>query len=115
VQVARLSFGAPCLPTSAPAVRIDDPVHAVRDRSQPWRAWYKTARWQRLRWQCLVRDLFTCRMCGWLGGNDTSQLVADHVRPHRGRAADFWDLGNLQCLCKACHDGAKQRVERAGR
>jgi 5-methylcytosine-specific restriction endonuclease McrA len=54
-------------------------------------------------------------MCGWIGGSETSRLVADHIRPHRGEEAAFWDLGNLQCLCKACHDGEKQRIERAAR
>lgn len=58
----------------------------------------------------LVRDQFTCRMCGRLEG-DTSMLVADHVVPHRGAEAMFWDAGNLQALCKPCHDGAKQRSE----
>jgi hypothetical protein len=34
----------------------------------PWRAQYKTARWQRLRVAVLLRDLFTCKMCGRLEG-----------------------------------------------
>jgi len=82
-----------------------------RDATQTWRAWYKTARWQRLRWSVLVRDLFTCRRCGRIEG-ETKLLVSDHVRPHRGDEALFWDPGNLQCLCKACHDSAKQSEER---
>jgi len=83
-----------------------------RDEMQSWRAWYKTARWRRLRWSVLKRDLFRCRMCGLVTG-DTSQLVADHVRPHRGDETLFWDAGNLQCLCKHCHDSAKQKTEHA--
>ena len=82
-----------------------------RDATQPWRAWYKTARWQKLRWAVLVRDLFTCRRCKRVEP-DTSQLVADHDTPHRGDEALFWDPENLQCLCKPCHDGDKQREER---
>lgn len=81
---------------------------------QPWRRWYKTARWQALRWSVLVRDLFTCQRCGRLEG-DTSLLVADHRVPHRGDAALFWDEGNLGTLCKPCHDSVKQREERRGR
>lgn len=84
-----------------------------RDATQHWRAWYKTARWQRLRWSILLRDLFTCRRCGLLA--DSPDLVADHVMPHRGDEEMFWDAGNLQCLCKACHDGEKQREERRHR
>lgn len=82
----------------------------ARKAANPLRALYGTARWQRLRWQVLVRDLFTCRRCGGAHA-DTSQLVADHIRPHRGDVDLFWDEGNLQCLCKRCHDGAKQRAE----
>jgi 5-methylcytosine-specific restriction protein A len=82
---------------------------------QVWRRWYKTARWQALRWSVLLRDLFTCQWpgCGRIEG-DTSQLVADHRKPHRGDEALFWDAGNLWCLCKRCHDSAKQREEARG-
>lgn len=76
----------------------------------PWRRWYKTARWQRLRWSVLVRDLFTCRRCGLVEA-DTSKLVADHRTPHRGNEMLFWDQGNIQCLCKTCHDTVKQAEE----
>lgn len=85
-----------------------------RDSNGPWRAWYKTARWQRLRWSVLVAAMFRCAMCGKVEG-DTSQLVGDHKRPHRGSEALFWDRDNLQCLCKPCHDSTKQREERASR
>jgi 5-methylcytosine-specific restriction enzyme A len=89
-----------------------DAAQASRDRDamQAWRKWYKTERWRRLRLAVLARDLYTCRMCGQAEGN-TALLVADHVQPHRGSEALFWDEGNLQCLCKACHDGPKQRAE----
>lgn len=84
-----------------------------RDNSAPWRAWYKTPRWQRLRWQVLREELFTCRMCGRLEG-DTSQLVGDHIIQHRGDEALFYDRANVQCLCKRCHDSDKQSMERRG-
>lgn len=61
----------------------------------------------------LVRDLFTCQRCGVIEA-DTSQLVADHKRPHRGVEALFWDITNLWTLCKPCHDSWKQREERRG-
>ena len=86
-----------------------------RRDEQFWRKWYKTSRWQKLRMSVLVRDLFTCQWpdCGRIKA-DTSQLVADHRRPHRGDEALFWNEGNLWCLCKPCHDSAKQREERRG-
>lgn len=85
----------------------------VRATSVPWRQWYKTARWQKLRLRVFARDLFTCQWpgCGCVAG-ETSQLVCDHVHPHRGDEALFWDEDNLQTLCKPCHDSAKQAAER---
>ncbi|MGK7663365.1 HNH endonuclease signature motif containing protein [Marinovum sp. E06] len=58
---------------------------------------------------------FTCERpgCGRIEA-DTSKLVADHIDPHRGDPAKFWDRDNLQCLCKACHDSDKQKQERRG-
>ncbi|WP_242218002.1 HNH endonuclease [Shinella zoogloeoides] len=112
----------PKLKTLKPMVRTIKGMIAMpkrdqhRDAAQPWRAWYKTARWQKLRMQVLIRDRFTCKMegCGKVD-IDTSQLVADHREPHRGDARLFWDAKNLQCLCKPCHDSLKQKQEIAGR
>ncbi|UGY23196.1 HNH endonuclease [Bradyrhizobium septentrionale] len=80
----------------------------------PWKAWYKLARWQALRLRIFLRDRYTCRRkgCGRVEPN-TSLLVCDHVIPHRGDERLFWDDGNLQTLCKACHDSAKQAEEQA--
>lgn len=85
----------------------------------PWRAWYATERWRALRLEVLARDLWRCQWpgCGVTlkGGRDHDRAaVVDHVRPHRGDEALFWDVSNLQALCKRCHDGAKQRAEAAG-
>jgi 5-methylcytosine-specific restriction protein A len=30
--------------------------------------------------------------------------VVDHIQPHRGDQALFWDPSNWQALCKTCHD-----------
>ena len=92
---------------SAPTTRQER--DKVRDQ-RPYRKWYKTAEWRALRMAVLLRDLFTCQRCGKIEG-DTSQLVADHKRPHRGIAALFLDINNLWTLCKPCHDGWKQREE----
>lgn len=86
-----------------------------RDRHRAnlsWRKWYNTTRWRKLRWAILVRDTFTCQLCGKLEGK-TSQLVADHRRPHRGDEAKFWDASNIWTVCKPCHDSVKQKEERA--
>lgn len=81
-----------------------------RRRRAPWRKWYGTARWQRLRWSVLEAAHFTCARCGKIE-METRRLVADHVVPHQGDAAKFWDEGNLQCLCEDCHNGWKAAEE----
>jgi 5-methylcytosine-specific restriction protein A len=85
-----------------------------RERDQHWRKWYHSARWKTLRMQVLTRDLFTCQMCGKLEGN-TSLLVCDHKRAHKGDAILFWSEANLQAVCKPCHDGEKQRMDKRAR
>lgn len=79
------------------------------------RKWYKRTAWsgkagRRLR-QLRAEPL--CRMCPeW---SKQPATIADHVIPHRGNHALFW-FGELQSLCKHCHDSKKQRMERrAGR
>ena len=82
--------------------------------SQPWKAWYKTARWRRLREQVLIRDAYTCKACHRvLGGKspEPDSPVVDHIRPHRGDERLFWVKTNLQALCAGCHNGHKQRLE----
>lgn len=83
----------------------------VRDKIEGWRVWYHSAEWKRLRWQVLVEAQFTCAMCRRIEG-DTSKLVGDHIMSHHGDRVMFFDRANVQCLCKACHDGAKQRQDR---
>lgn len=54
-----------------------------------------------------------CVMClsqGLLIAADT----VDHIKPHRGDLALFWDQANWQPLCKPCHDGPKREQEFTG-
>lgn len=101
----------PTMRVMAPAMRMlpRDETRERRERS-PWRAWYGTERWRRLRWDVLRRARFTCAFCGRIEAR-TSKLVADHKVPHRGRAELFWDEDNVQCLCKPCHDSEKKKIE----
>lgn len=84
--------------------------HAKLDKEQPWRRWYKTARWQKLRWSVLTKGRFTCRLCKRTE-TDTSRLVCDHVLSHKGNERLFWS-GPFQVLCKDCHDGTKQSIDK---
>src|SRR5687767_3802172 len=84
-----------------------------QDRGEPWRKWYKTARWQRLRMRVFLRDRFTCQCgCKRIEGN-TALLVADHKKPHRGSELLFWDEANVQTMFKPCHDSEKQKQEQS--
>jgi len=40
--------------------------------------------------------------------------TVDHIVPHRGDSALFWDENNWQSLCQPCHDEVKQREEKTG-
>lgn len=75
-----------------------------------YRKWYKLARWQALRSARLAAEPL-CRMCRAFG-RVTAAGVVDHIKPHRGDARLFFDPGNLQSLCKPCHDRHKQAMER---
>ncbi len=85
-------------------------------QSQPWKAWYKTARWRRLREEVLIRDAYTCKRTGQVCGGKhpaPDSPVVNHKRPHRGDERLFWDIENLETVSKAVHDSAIQREEQA--
>lgn len=113
-SVGRLTNLASKLSSLPPRLARQSDVHGHSRAAEPWRAWYSLARWKRLRKLVLIRDGFTCQCgCGHIEG-DTSQLVADHIKPHRGDPVLFWDPANVQTLWKPHHDAAKQREERRG-
>ncbi|MGR3376046.1 HNH endonuclease [Salipiger abyssi] len=79
--------------------------------------WLNTARWQKLRRKVLARDGYVCRQTGVLligtyPAGDSP--VVDHIRPHRGDPALFWDEDNLQSVSKEWHDRVKQSREKRG-
>lgn len=80
--------------------------------TRPWRHLYKTAAWQRLRGSQLAQEPL-CRYCSEMG-RTTAATVCDHIEPHKGDEALFFDPCNLQSLCKQCHDSVKQREEHLG-
>lgn len=112
-RLPRLGSSLGTLTPSLPTMPRDEAARSRWRRAhQPWQQWYRTARWQRLRMEVLTRDLFTCQRCRRIEA-DTSQLVCDHVEPHRGDSDKFW-TGPFQTLCKPCHDREKQREEANG-
>ncbi len=47
-------------------------------------------------------------------GKATAATVVDHIVPHKGDQALFWDTDNWQSLCVHHHASVKQREERRG-
>lgn len=89
-----------------------------RDESQEFRRWYKTARWQRLREEVLLRDAYICQQTGavLVGKHPApNSPVVDHIQRHGGDEALFWDPMNLQTVSKGWHDRTKQSLESAER
>ncbi len=60
------------------------------------------ARWRKARKAFLTRHPL-CAEC-LKNGTLTPATVVDHIVPHRGDHALFWDEQNWQPLCKSCHD-----------
>ena len=81
------------------------------DEALAYRAWYRTARWQRIRAE-QIRDEPLCAMCA-RQGRVTAATVCDHVERHNGDPVKFWS-GPFQSLCKPHHDRDKQQVEHRG-
>jgi 5-methylcytosine-specific restriction protein A len=70
------------------------------------------ARWDRESREYL-RNNPLCIRCRGRGRVSPSQVV-DHIVPHKGDMALFWDRTNWQPLCIPCHSGPKQSEERIG-
>jgi len=69
-------------------------------------------RWQKARKAYLAEH----PVCVWClqSGLVVAAFAVDHIEPHRGDYALFWDKANWQALCKTCHASCKQRLERSG-
>lgn len=66
-------------------------------------------KWQQARAAHLLQHPL-CVMCKQQGGIKAADVV-DHIIPHKGDQALFWDSGNWQSLCKEHHDGDKKLIE----
>jgi 5-methylcytosine-specific restriction endonuclease McrA len=70
---------------------------------------YDTVQWRKV----AKRFLFAhplCLFCNRMGRISPATVV-DHIVPHKGDLALFWDESNLQPLCKKCHDNTKKIQE----
>ena len=86
------------------------------DRRSPeaaqYRAWYKTAEWQRLRMAQLSKQPL-CERC-LAKDRTTAATVVHHIEAHKGDRARFLDPTNLASSCAPCHDSDEQSEERLG-
>lgn len=86
------------------------PKPAARRVSAAYHSWYSLPVWtDDLRPAQLLAEPW-CRDCARRGIR-TRATVVDHVQPHRGDWDKFIDRGNLQSLCKGCHDRKTAREQ----
>ena len=64
--------------------------------------WLNSARYIKTRKNYLNRNPL-CKRCSTML-NPVLATILDHITPHRGDSDLFWDVGNVQGLCKRCHD-----------
>ena len=67
---------------------------------------YSTARWQRVRVQVIIRDVF-CVACRAKGLYSEINDV-DHIEPMADGGSNY-SMRNLQGLCKSCHSSKTKK------
>jgi 5-methylcytosine-specific restriction enzyme A len=73
---------------------------------------YGKIRWKRLR-RLQMAEFPLCRMCE-AAGRTTPATLVDHITPAKDDVELFFDMNNLQSICRPCHDSAKRKDERRG-
>ena len=71
------------------------------------RALYASSQWKALRAEVLRLSGGRCVTPGCM----RRPTIADHITPHRCRQELFYDAGNLQAMCKPCHDRKTARYD----
>jgi 5-methylcytosine-specific restriction enzyme A len=67
-----------------------------------YHALYASSRWKRMRITHLSSHPFCARCNGFA-------TIAHHVAEHKGDPAKFYNAGNLESLCVACHNREHER------
>ena len=83
---------AACRSARSKARHLHTPSAAARGYGHKWRA----AR------EGFLRKHPFCAAC-LAAGREVRASELDHIRPHGGDRAAFWDRANWQPLCKRCH------------
>jgi len=95
-------------PKGAPT-RKEQKANADRYRGSASERGYNH-RWSKAR-DTFIRSHPLCIGCE-AGGLIAPATVVDHVDPHHGDPAKFWDTSMWQSCCKWHHDSVKQQLER---
>lgn len=80
---------------------------------EEYRLLYTTTRWRKLR-RVFLAEHPLCAMCQQEDKVCAAEEL-DHIVPHRGDLALFWNVQNLQALCRFHHRSVKAQMERSGR
>lgn len=75
---------------------------------------YSNQAWQQHRQRILLRDMFTCQMCGVMltnGKKSSRSAVVDHKQPAELRPDLFLNDDNTWAVCKRCHDTTCASIE----
>ena len=102
----RTLFKRPCSAPNCPNLATDrycdEHVHlADKQRANAAKRGYD-ARWQKYRLGFLAKNPL-CVICKE-NNRVTLSTVTDHIIPHKGNQALFWDYNNHQALCETCHN-----------
>lgn len=94
----------------APATRRSETTTHRRTNQRGMRRLYYTARWGRVRRLVLARDDGLCQECSRDGRVQTGNQI-DHILPAEEYPELFWELSNLETLCRRCHTAKTRRGE----
>ena len=89
--------------------------------SKQWRGTHKGKYRDGLRTSVFIRDLYTCKHCKVVVSDEARNrhkpyaAICNHIVRHEGNEDLFFDIDNLECCCKSCHDGIIQSMEKGGR
>lgn len=79
------------------------PPMTYQHKDKPSYGMYRHPRWIKMRRVHLEAHPW-CENCKAVDYTNIPAAVVDHIEPHRGDKALFFDTSNLQSLCKKCHD-----------
>jgi 5-methylcytosine-specific restriction endonuclease McrA len=82
------------------------------EEAQAWRHLYKSRAWRNGR-VIFLRQHPLCERCE-AQKRTVAATVVNHRKPHKGDEVLFFSVANWEALCKPCHDGPTQQIERIG-